>query len=174
MENVYEGMMMRNTRKRERIATGIYKRIDAKGEVINDINYRDEDGKNRFLKVGRKSDGITLAYCKQYRSRIINKKYLGEDVSSIRKKSSIKFDEIAEDYFEYVRYADFKEPQSFTNRYRDHIKNSLGELPVDSISKNDINNLIMELKDKNLAPATIERIRQQISATFNVAIGKEK
>ncbi|BAF73234.1 tyrosine-type recombinase/integrase [Sulfurovum sp. NBC37-1] len=165
---------MRNTRKRERVATGIYKRIDAKGEIIYDINFRDEFGKNKFLKVGRKSDGVTVAYCKQYRSKIINMKYLGEDVSNIRKKSSITFDDITEDYFEYVKYADFKEPQSFANRYRDHIKDSLGHLPVESITKNDINNLIMLLKDKNLAPATIDRIRQQVSATFNVAIGKEK
>ena len=165
---------MVNTRKRTRVATGVYTRTDSKGHVIFDINYRDEFGKNKFLKVGRKSDGITLAYCKQYRSKIINKKYLGEDVSNIRKKSSILFDEIAEDYFEYVKYAGFKEPQSFVNRYRDHIKHSLGHLPIESITKNDINNLIMLLKDKNLAPATIDRIRQQVSATFNVAIGKEK
>ena len=165
---------MRNTRKRERVATGIYKRIDAKGEIIYDINYRDEFGKNKFLKVGRKSDGITIAYCKQYRSKIINMKYLGEDVSNIRKKPSITFDELAEDYFEYVKYAGFKEPQSFVNRYRDHIKHSLGHLPIESISKNDINHLIMLLKDKNLAPATIDRIRQQVSAIFNLAIGSEK
>ena len=166
--------MMRNTRKRERVATGIYKRVDAKGEIIYDINYRDEFGKNKFLMIGKKSDGINIAYCKQRRSKIVNMKYLGEDVSNLRKKSSITFDEIARDYFEYVKYAEYKEPQSFVNRYRDHIKSSLGHLAVESITKNDMDNLIMILKDKGLAPATIERMRQQVSATFNVAIGKEK
>ena len=166
--------MMRNTRKRERIATGIYKRVNAKGEIIYDINYRDEFGKNKFLMIGKKSDGINIAYCKQYRSKIMNMKYLGEDVSTIRKKSSITFDEISKDYFEYVKYADYKEPQSFVNRYTHHIKSSLGHLPVEGITKNTINDLIMVLKDKGLAPATIERMRQQVSATFNVAIGKEK
>jgi len=165
---------MRNTRKRERIATGIYKRVNAKGEIIYDINYRDEFGKNKFLMIGKKSDGINIAYCKQYRSKIMNMKYLGEDVSTIRKKSSITFDEISKDYFEYVKYADYKEPQSFVNRYTHHIKSSLGHLPVEGITKNTINDLIMVLKDKGLAPATIERMRQQVSATFNVAIGKEK
>ncbi len=165
---------MRNTRKRERVATGIYKRVDAKGEIIYDINYRDDFGKNKFLKMGKKSDGINIAYCKRYRSKIMNMKYTGEDVSNIRKKSSITFDEIANDYFEYVRYAGFKEPQSFVNRYRDHIKQSLGHLPVESITKNTMNDLIVLLKKKGLAPATIERMRQQVSATFNVAIGKGK
>ncbi len=165
---------MKSTRKRVNVATGVYTRTDSKGQVIYDINYRDEFGKNKFLKVGRKSDGITLAYCKQYRSSIINKKYLGEDVSNIRKKSSIIFDEIAEDYFEYVKYAGFKDPQSFVKRYRDHIKPSLGHLHIESITKNTINDLIIILKKKNLAPATIERMRQQVSATFNVAIGHEK
>ena len=166
--------MMRNTRKRERVATGIYKRVNARGEIIYDINYRDEFGKNKFLKVGKKSDGINIAYCKRYRSKIMNMKYTGEDVSNIRKKSSITFDEIARDYFEYVKYADFKEPQSFVNRYRDHIKQSLGHLPVESITKNTMNDLIVLLKKKDLAPATIERMRQQVSAIFNVAIDKEK
>ena len=165
---------MRNTRKRERVATGVYRRIDSKGEVIYDINYRDEFGKNKFVKVGRKSDGITIAYCKQYRSKIINLKYLGEDVSNIRKKSPITFNEIAEDYFEYVKYAGFKDPKSFVNRYKDHIQDSLGHLPVESITKNTINELIVLLKNKGLAPATIERMRQQVSAIFNVAINNEK
>ena len=42
------------------------------------INYRDEFGKNKWSCVGKKKDGITVAYCKQKRSQIINMKNLGE------------------------------------------------------------------------------------------------
>ena len=165
---------MRNTRKRIRVAEGVYKRVTANGETVFDINYRDEFGKNKFIKVGRKSDGINIPYCKQYRSRIINQKLLGEDVSTLRSKNIVKFDEIAQDYFEYVEVAGFKQPQSFIQRYKHHIKDTFSEKAVTKISKKDINDWIIHLKKKNLAPASVERIRQQLSAMFTVAINNEK
>jgi len=108
--------------KKIRVSEGIYKRVDKKGEMSYYINYRDEFGKNKWSCVGKKKDGITVAYCKQKRSQIINMKNLGEDVSSIRKKVILSFDDITQDYFEHVKYANYKNQNSFKQRYNDHIK----------------------------------------------------
>jgi integrase len=160
--------------KKIRVSEGIYKRVDKKGEMSYYINYRDEFGKNKWSCVGKKKDGITVAYCKQKRSQIINMKNLGEDVSSIRKKVILSFDDITQDYFEHVKYANYKNQNSFKQRYNDHIKESLGHLPIDKITKKHINDLVILLKKKNLSASSIERIRQQISATFTTAINNEK
>ena len=160
--------------KKVRVAEGIYKRLDTKGELSYYINYRDEFGKNKWLMIGKTSDGINQAYCKQKRSQIINMRNLGEDVSNIRKKNVLSFDDLTVDYFEHVKFAEFKNPKAFNQRYNDHIKSSLGHLPSDSITKKHINDLVITLKQKNLSASSIERIRQQISATYTTAINNEK
>lgn len=160
--------------KKVRVAEGIYKRLDTKGELSYYINYRDEFGKNKWVMIGKKSDGISQAYCKQRRSQIINIRNLGEDVSNIRKKNTFSFDDLAVDYFEHVKYAEFKNPQAFRQRYNDYIKSSLGHMPADSITKKHINDLVITLKKKNLSASSIERIRQQISATYTTGINNEK
>lgn len=160
--------------KKVRVAEGIYKRLDTKGELSYYINFRDEFGKNKWLMIGRKSGGTSLAFCKQKRSQIINMRNLGEDVSNIRKKNTFTFDDLAIDYFEHVKYAEFKNPKSFRQRYDHHIKSSLGHMPADSITKKHINDWVITQKKKSLSAASIERMRQQISAIFTTAINNEK
>ena len=160
--------------KKVRVAEGIYTRLDTKNEISYYINYRDEFGKNKWLMIGKKSAGITQPYCKQKRSQIINMRNLGEDVSSVRKKNILSFDDLTVDYLEHVKYAEFKNQKSFKQRYVDHIKGSLGHLAADSITKKHINDLVITLKKKNLSASSIERIRQQISATYTTAINNEK
>ena len=159
---------------KRRVGEGIYERTDAKGVITFYVSYRDIYSKQKWLKVGKKSDGISLTYCKQYRSKIINQKYLGEDVSNTRKKSLVLFEELAQDYFIHSINAGHRRPQSFVRRYEIHIKNKLGHLPADSITKVMMDELIVELKAKGLANATVDRIRQQVCVMFNVGIHHEK
>lgn len=159
---------------KRRVGEGIYERTDAKGAITFYVSFRDIYGKQKWLKVGKKSDGISLTYCKQYRSKIINQKYLGEDVSKDRKKSVVLFEELAQDYFIHAKHAGHKRPQQPIRRYEIHIKNKLGHLPVDSITKVMMDELIVELKAKGLANATVDRIRQQVCVIFNVGIHHDK
>jgi hypothetical protein len=48
----------------------VYKRIDTKGELTYYMNYRDEFGKNKWSMIGKESDGISVPYCKQKRSKL--------------------------------------------------------------------------------------------------------
>jgi len=159
---------------KRRVGEGIYERTDAKGIITFYVSFRDEFGKQKWLKVGKKSDGISLTYCKQYRSKIINQKYLGEDVSNIRKKSVILFEELAQDYFTHSINAGHRRPQSFVRRYELHIKDKFSNLPAESITKVMMDELIVDLKKKGLANSTVDRIRQQVCVIFNLGIHHDK
>ena len=85
--------------KRERIAEGIYKRVDTKGILTYYISYKDQFGKLIWEKVGKKSDGITPQYSKQLRSeRIIQIKH-GETIKP-KIERPVTFDEIANDFID--------------------------------------------------------------------------
>ena len=47
-------------------------------------------------------------------------------------------------------------------------------MPIDKITKKYINDLVILLKKKNLSASSIEKIKQQTSATFTTAINNEK
>lgn len=159
---------------KRRVGEGIYERTDAKGSITFYVSYRDIYSKQKWVKIGKKSDGISLTYCKQFRSKIINQKYLGEDASKDRNKSVVLFEELAQDYFIHAKHAGHKRPQQPIRRYELHIKNKLGHLPADSITKVMMDELIIELKAKGLANATVDRIRQQVCVIFNVGIHHDK
>ena len=159
--------------KRVRIAEGVYKRVDSKGVLTYYITYTDNYGKLKWEKVGKKNDGITPQYCKQLRSKRILQKMHGEDVSSHRKKDIVLFDDIAQEHFEIAKasYKDFQGPRQ---RYDDHIKPYLGHKNILEISRFDVENIMKNLLSKGLKPATVDRVRQTISAIFNVAIYHKK
>jgi integrase len=158
---------------KRRIAEGIYERTDKKNQVTFYFNYTHRSGKLIWVKVGKKSDGINLQYCKQCRSQAINKMRLGEDVSTSRKKQVITFDEIAQDFIENVM-ATSKDKRGPVQRYEQHIKPYIGNKEANSISKVDIENIVKGALSKNLQPATIDRIRQTVSAIFSLANYNEK
>ena len=158
--------------KRIRIAEGIYKRLDTKGNLTYSITFTDKFGKLIWKTVGRKSDGITPQYCKQYRSKIINQMRLGEDVSSQRKKDIIVFDDVAQEYIEYSKNF-HKNKKGAEQRYRLYIKSHIGHKNIKEITKFDIENIIKLMITKGLKPATVEKVRQTISAIFNKAIYQE-
>jgi integrase len=159
--------------KRVRISEGVYKRVDSKGILTYYISYTDNSKKLRWERVGKKNDGITPQFCKQLRSKRINQKMHGEDVSSQRRKEIVLFDDIAQDYFEVVRtsYKDIRGP---VQRYEDHIKPHIGNKNINDITKWDVEYIIKLLLSKGLKPASVERVRQTISAIFSLGVYHEK
>ena len=159
--------------KRIRIAEGVYKRTDTKGILTYYISYTDNVGKLRWERVGKKNDGITPQFCKQLRSKRINQKMHGEDISSQRRKEIILFDDIAHDHFEIAK-ASYKDSRGPIQRYEDHIKPHIGNKNIKEITKWDVENIMKLLLSKGLKPATVDRVRQTISAIFSLAVYHEK
>jgi integrase len=157
--------------KRERIAEGVYKRLDNKGILTYYISYQDAWGKLKWEKVGRKNDGITPQFCKQVRSqRTVDVKH---GTSLPRTKTKVLFDEIANDFIENA-FLTMKDKDGPKQRYEFHIKNYIGFKPVETISKRDVEDILKTMIVKGLRPATVDRVRQTISAMFNLAIYNEK
>lgn len=161
------------TKKRIRIAEGIYQRTDSKNQITFYITYTKRDKKLKWEKVGKKTDGINLQYCKQLRSQRINQINLGEDITSHRKKEIITFNEIANDFIENVKVT-LKDKRGPVQRYDQHIKPYIGNKDVIRVTKIDIEVILKEAISKKLQPATVDRIRQTISAIFSLAIYNEK
>ena len=159
--------------KRIRIAEGVYKRTDTKGVLTYYISYTDNSKRVRWERVGKKNDGITPQYCKQLRSKRINQKMHGEDVSSQRQKEIVLFDDIAQLHFEVAKTS-YKDPEGPIQRYEHHIKKHIGHKNVNEITKFDIEQILKHMISKGLKPGTVDRIRQTISAIFNIGIYHEK
>lgn len=154
-------------------------------EIINDskkvvdkiflIRYREND-KDKLITIGKYSQGIRIEYCKEKRFEILNNIRLGEMPTTIKakriKKNCIKFDEIANDYFEYISIhtKDFSNTKS---RYQLHIEEFLGNKDISRISASEIEK-IQKLKLKKLAPKTVNHLIQLIGTIYNFAINRNK
>jgi len=158
--------------KKIRIAEGVYKRTDTKGILTYYISYT-QHAKLTWETVGRKNDGITLQYCKQLRSKRVNEIRLGEDVSSQRRKEITLFDDIAQEHIDTAKMT-YKNSYGPVQRYEQHIQPHIGHMNILDISKSDIEYIMKTMISKGLKPATVDRVRQTISAIFNLAIFHEK
>jgi len=154
-------------------------------EIINDnnkvvdkiflIRYRNND-QDKLLTIGRYSQGIRIEYCKEKRFEILNNIRLGEMPTTIKakrtKSNCIKFDEIADDYFEYISIhtKDFSNTKS---RYLLHIKEYIGDNDISRITTSQIEK-IQKLKLAQLAPKTVNHLIQLIGTIYNFAINRDK
>jgi len=152
-----------------RIAEGVYKRIDTKGILTYYISYTDNIGRLRWEKVGRKDNGITPQYCKQLRSKRINEKMHGQDISSKRRKDIILFDDLAHEHFEIAKLSQ-KDWARIKNRYENHVKPYIGYKNILEITKWDVEHIVKIMISKGLKPATVDKARQVISVIFNLGI----
>jgi integrase len=159
--------------KRIRVGEGIYLRADVQGVLTYYITYMNNTRKLRWERVGKKNDGITKQFCKQLRSKRINQRMHGEDVSSQRAKEIVLFDDLAQDHFEIVK-ATYKDQIGPMKRYEYHIKPHIGYKNINDITKFDIENITKTMLSKGLKPATVDRTRQTISAIFNLGVYHEK
>lgn len=126
---------------------------------------------NKFKRVniGKKSEGITEAFCHQKRNQAINNAKFGKDEPIVRtKKKIITFDEIAQRFLEYNKIH-AKDHHNHLSRYNNHIKPYLGEKSIEEISTDDIQT-IQKDKLKKLAPKTVNHITQLIKTIFNYNI----
>lgn len=140
------------------------------------IRYKDENNKDKELKIGKFSEGIRESYCNAKRNEIITKIRLGEDLPKVAMKNSINkivLDDIAIKYFEYREvHHNQRSKQNEEYRYNTHIKPKFGKMSLHTISISDIEKLQRE-KLKTLAPKTVNHILTLFSTIFNHAINNE-
>lgn len=141
------------------------------------ITYK-ELGTNKkiFLKIGKKSQGITEVFCFQKRKELLNQIRLGETPKQIKNKRVIKSiktfsmltDEYHEDKILEMSARNYKYSKSLCLR---HIDPFIGDMDIDKITIDDIEK-IKKAKIETHAPNTINGIIEKISSIFNFSIKK--
>ena len=133
------------------------------------IRFRDKDGKDIRLKVGKLSEGIKPEYCAKVlqdkRAEYLEKRY---KTKAERKKDELTLGEFIEEY--YLPWA--KEKKSFRQdlaRYEHWIKPHLATLPMKDISPFHLEKLKKAMRDEGKAPQTIKHALCVIRQAYNKA-----
>ena len=111
------------------------------------IRYKDENNKDKEIKVGKYSEGYREAYCNQLRNEIITKQRTGEEPPSIaskKKRNILSIETIANDYFNYRKES--KTKANDISQYNNHILPYFKILDFETIDKNEILQFTNKLK----------------------------
>jgi integrase len=149
--------------------TGVYlNHLDDK-DITYYITYKDENKKLKWLKIGKKSQGINENYCNQKRNEIVSKLRLGEDPLAHKKRKNIHtLNSVAQLYFD-----SFKGTKgSFTDiksKYGKHLS-YLGDKDILSITTLELEKLQSKLEKDGYSPKTNNTIISLFSAIYNLGI----
>ena len=131
----FSGIFYRETITNDRIDKTFY------------IRYKDENNKDKEIKVGKYSEGYREAYCNQLRNEIITKQRTEEEPPSIaskKKKNILSIETIANDYFNYRKES--KTKANDISQYNNHILPYFKNLDFETIDKNEILQFANKLK----------------------------
>jgi integrase len=131
----FSGIFYRETITNDRIDKTFY------------IRYKDENNKDKEIKVGKYSEGYREAYCNQLRNEIITKQITGEEPPSIaskKKRNILSIETIANDYFNYRKES--KTKANDISQYNNHILPYFKNLDFETIDKNEILQFANKLK----------------------------
>lgn len=127
------------------------------------------DGKVKRIPIGKKSEGITEAFCNQEKNRIINAARFGEQTASELQKVKVN-DPTFKDLVDW--YIERRDMKSSTEK---HLK-IIYKVPFinqKKITREDIQNYIDKI-NKEHRPATVTLRYRQIRAVFRYAVAREK
>ncbi len=140
------------------------------------ITYKDQNNKKIWLKIGKKSNGITEVFCYQKRTEIINQITLGEQPTALKRKAKkdiITLDKVATLYFESMKKKSTQRSiQDRKSKYNKHLK-PLHSKDIVSITKNDLIKIQSSLYEKKYALQTINSIIELFSTIYNFGLKEE-
>ncbi|MDR1614955.1 MAG: tyrosine-type recombinase/integrase, partial [Campylobacteraceae bacterium] len=147
---------------------GIYHKVLSSGDLTYYIRYK-QGRINKTVKIGKKSEGINIAFCHQQRNDIINKAKFGEAAPIIKhkNKSGIAFDDLIDKYIQSKNNS-----KKQTNAYK-AIKNIFGDSHLDEITAETVDKFKSKLIGNNKAPKTVNSYLQRINSLFDFAIDRE-
>ena len=152
------------------------------------VRYKD-NGRERYVRIGKKSDGITEAYCKVKRSEFVtlaNNEELPTQIKRRDKKEIVSFDDLAAEYFEdrkehFVNAEGFEEfelrgsNRRQEGKYNLHLKPKLGSKNIEELSENDFKEVVVKkLQKEGKAGKTINGVIDLARAIINAGIKSRK
>lgn len=155
------------SREKSNRYVGVYYQTLKNGDKAYYITYK-ENNKKKWLKLGLHSEGVREAYCNQKRGEITSKLRLGEDLPEVAKRNILTLNEYSKIFYDNKELHN-KQNKKTRARIEKHIQETLGDFPLNKITKKQIEDIQKDKKDI-LAPASINFITGQLSAIFNYAI----
>lgn len=153
--------------------TGVYLNPLINNDITYYIGYTDTDRNWKKVKIGKKSHGITETFANQKRIEYINLTNLGQDPLAHKKqKQQILFDTIADQYFTHIKLESMKDTYNPQNRYKNHVKNYLGNKDINQITRNDML-AIQTRMSLTHSKSTIQQIISLVSSIFKFAINSD-
>lgn len=164
-------------REKSKKFTGVYREVLKDGDISYYYTYKDNDNKLNWIKVGKKSEDIREIDAHHRRLDTLNLQRNGELPEFIKKKQKIKqitLNEVADEYFKYLKLKD-KTPKKRNTKetygkYINRIEPYFGKSAVKEISKIEFEKYLYGLKAKNLADATINNYHSIIKSIINYGI----
>jgi integrase len=140
------------------------------GDITYYITHK-VNGKTKWVKVGRKFEGVTEKKAFDYKNSLLLKKRLGTDLSQKNYKY-LTFNEVAEQYFNSSQ-ARNKSNRRYKLMYQKHIKDILGNKTLDELESSLIYKLQSNKKDAGLSDSTINIIVKLVKRIVGFAIKEE-
>ncbi|WP_281951394.1 tyrosine-type recombinase/integrase [Nitrosophilus kaiyonis] len=150
--------------------TGVYLNKLSNGDISYSFTYKDENGKKKWVNVGKKSAGITEKYTYNKRNEYINKVKLGEDPLEVKKLRKSKLLNEAFELYIKDRELHNKSLHNEIARYNNHIKPTFGSIPIASITPEAIQKLQKQKINSGYSYKTVNHIINLLSTIINVAI----
>ncbi len=147
--------------------TGVYYNLLEDDDKVFYFTYNDinDNKKKKWVKVGKYSDGIREINAFNLRAEQISIMKHGKDITVIANKKKVNittYDDLAQIYF-----TDKKVDKYRINKYELHIKPSIGNKDIHSITKDMIKKILDDVIAKGRANQTVNTIRELTGAIFN-------
>lgn len=128
-------------------------------------------GKQKRISIGKKSEGITEAFCYQQKVQIINsEKFGGEQAEILQRKQ--KSDPTFREMFDYfMKHGPLKES---SKRVVQYLINQVPFAEAKRVTTDDVLQWQQQLKEKGLAPNSVDHKINGVSSVFkfNISVGK--
>jgi integrase len=152
---------------------GVYHYVLKNKDISYSITYKDSENKTVRKKIGRKSEGITEAYCSQIRYETISKlknDELPPKIALQKKQNVITLNELAEFYFETK---ESKSKHKYEGKYNLRIKDTLGGKDVRYLTEKDFKKFQQTLLNDGLSNHTVNCYVDIVSAIISHSIDKK-
>lgn len=148
--------------RRARVERNIYRRRDASGHIVHEVGYRDSTGRQRWRTV---EGGITAARAE--RDDLLGRKGRGERVQP---NPRLRFGEAADAWLA-GQVAELRPTTQaiYTNAVETHLRPRWGHRRLDSITVEDVADLVRELRRAGKAEWTIAGVVKAANRTFKFA-----
>lgn len=140
-------------------------KFKSKPDVCFFVRYYNQYGKRQWEKVGWKSEGYSAQFAANVRNERIRSARHGLMPET---QKNITFADIWKKYDQWLDSGRSR-PEDDRQRYRDHVKPMLENLPVNSISPATLEDLKAQLFKKGLAPATVKHSLVVVRQVINKA-----